>query len=93
MFEQVLKRVREKIRKKQYVMTLHAEEEMTDDRLTIYDVERAIVTGEIAERQKDRMTGEWKYRARGETVEKRKVEIILKLSPTGKVVILTVYTP
>lgn len=44
MFEQVLKRVREKVRIRQYVMTLHAEEEMNDDDLSIFDVEHCILT-------------------------------------------------
>ncbi|MFW6096843.1 MAG: DUF4258 domain-containing protein [Chloroflexota bacterium] len=34
---------------------------MADDELTIFDVERAILTGEIVERQRDRESGEWKY--------------------------------
>jgi hypothetical protein len=93
MFERILKRMREKIRKRQYVMTLHAEEEMNNDDLTIYDVERGILTGEILERQKDRDIAEWKYRSRGKTVEGGEVEIIAKLSPTGKLVIITVYVP
>ena len=79
--------------KRQYVMTLHAEEEMNDDGLTIYDVERGILTGEILERQKDRVTAEWKYRIRGETVDDGEVEVVAKLSPTGKLVIITVYVP
>jgi len=85
--------MRGKVRKRQYVMTLHAEEEMNDDDLTIYDVERGILTGEILERQKDRETAEWKYCIRGETVEGSEVEVIAKLSPTGKLVIITVYIP
>jgi len=93
MFERILKRMRKKIRKRQYVMTLHAEEEMNSDDLTIYDVERGLLTGEILERQKDRDTAEWKYRIRGKTVEGGEVEIIAKLSPTGKLVIITVYVP
>jgi hypothetical protein len=39
MFNRILKEMREKIRHRAYVMTLHAEEEMDDDCLTIYDVE------------------------------------------------------
>jgi hypothetical protein len=74
-------------------MTLHAEEEMNDDNLSVYDVEQAIFTGEIVESQKDDKTGEWKYRIRGRTVSGGKVEVIVKLSPTGKVVIITVYIP
>ena len=45
--------MREWIRQRQYVMTLHADEEINNDGLTIYDVERGILTGEIPERQKD----------------------------------------
>jgi hypothetical protein len=93
MFERILKRMREKIRTRQYVMTLHAEEEMNDDGLSIYDVERGILTGEIMERQKDRVTAEWKYRIRGGTVNGSEVEVVAKLSPTGKLVIITVYIP
>ena len=91
MLERVLKRVREGIRRQQYVMTLHAEEEMNDDNLTIYDVERAILTGKILERQRDRPSGEWKYRLRGRTMEDAAIEVIAKLGPTGKVVLSTVY--
>ncbi len=81
MFDRTLKRMREKVRARQYVMTVHAEEEMEDDKLTIFDVEHGILTGKIVERQKDRDTGEWKYVIHG-----------AKLSPTGKLVILTVYS-
>ena len=41
-------------------MTYHARKEMNDDGLTIYDVERGILTGAIVERQGDRTTGESK---------------------------------
>ena len=50
MFERILKRMRERVRKREYVMTLHAEEEMNNDGLAIYDVERCILTGQILER-------------------------------------------
>ncbi|RPH56843.1 DUF4258 domain-containing protein [bacterium] len=43
-------RMREAIRRRQYVMTTHAEEEMDDDGLTIFDVESVILTGDIIER-------------------------------------------
>jgi hypothetical protein len=93
MFEKILRQMREKITAQEYVMTVHAEEEMSDDDLTIYDIEEGILTGEILERQKDRVTAESKYRIRGTTLEGSEVEIIAKLSPTGKVVIITVYVP
>ena len=49
--------------------------------------------GEILERQKDRVTAESKYRLKGETVGGGEVEVLAKLSPTGKLVIVTVYIP
>lgn len=85
--------MREKIRKKQYIMTLHAEEEMNNDDLTIYDVESGILTGKIVERQRDRETAELKYRIKGQTLSGDKVEVITKVSPTGKLLIITVYVP
>lgn len=53
MYNRTLKRMREKIRTSQYIMTLHAEEEMNDDGLSIFDIENCIFTGEIVARQKD----------------------------------------
>jgi len=91
MYDRILKGMREKIRTRQYVMTLHAEEEMDDDNFSIFDVERGILTGKIIERQKDRITAEWKYLIKGETVAGDPVVVVARLSITGKLVIITVY--
>ncbi|WP_216095029.1 DUF4258 domain-containing protein [Candidatus Marithrix sp. Canyon 246] len=72
-------------------MTLHAEEEMDNDELTIFDVERAILTGEIVERQKEHKIGEWKYLIKGYTLTHNKIIVVSKLSITGKLVIITVF--
>lgn len=90
MLERIMRQVREKIRRRQYVMTLHAEEEMNEDGLTIHDVESAILAGEIRERQRDQVRGEWKYCIRGETQDDKEVEVVTKMGPTGKLVIITV---
>lgn len=91
MYERVLKQIREKIRTRQYVMTLHAEEEMDEDGLTIFDVERGLLTGEIIEQQKDRDTEEWKYLVQGQTIAGKPVTVVAKLTLTEKLVIITVY--
>jgi len=39
------------------------------------------------------VTAEWKYRIKGQVIAGGKVEIITKLSPTGKLIIITVYVP
>ena len=93
MFRRILQRMRNNIRRRQYIVTYHARKEMNEDGFTIYDVEHGILTGEILERQRDRMTGEAKYRMRGESIAGFEVESLTKLSPTGKLVILTVYRP
>lgn len=72
-------------------MTLHAEEEMADDGLTIFDVERAILTGGIVERQEDHQSGEWKYLITGQTVDNQVLTVVARLSAVKKLVIITVY--
>lgn len=91
MFDRILKKMQEKVRTREYVMTLHAEEEMDEDKLTIFDVERGILIGEIVERQKDHDTGEWKYLVKGETLAGSELAVMNKLSIIGKLVIITVY--
>ena len=54
-------------------------------------VERGILTGAVLEKQKDKATGEWKYRVKGESLSGEKIEVIAKISPTGKLVVITVY--
>jgi hypothetical protein len=93
MFERILKEMQDKIRRREYIMSIHAEEEMNDDDLSIFDVERCVLTGRILERQKDRDTAEWKYRINGKSISNDEVEAIAKFGPTGKLVIITVYVP
>jgi hypothetical protein len=91
-FERVLQRMRTNVRNHQYVMTVHAWEEMESDGLSIFDVESAILSGKITERQMDRPWGERKYVVRGRPLEGDGVVfVVAKLGPTGQAVILTVY--
>lgn len=91
MFEQILQRIQTKVRLLAYVMTVHADEEMDDDGLSILDVEHVILSGDIVERQRDRHTNEWKYLIQGLTDDGLTVVVVTKLSPTNMVVIITVY--
>lgn len=91
MFEEIRNKMREKVRNLEYVMTIHAEEEMENDVLSIFDVENAILTGEILERQKDAITNEWKYLIGGKTLDDDDIIVVAKISLTDKLVIITVY--
>ena len=84
--------MRDKIQRRQYVVTVHADEEMDEDDLSIFDVENAILTGEIIERQRDRKTKEVKYLVRGQTADARQLLVaVTKFGRSGTLVILTVY--
>ena len=90
-FERIVKLMRDKVRDNQYIVSFHARKEMIEDDLGIDDVETVILTGAILERQHDRVTAEWKYRLHGEATDGRLVEVVAKFSPTGKLVVITVY--
>ena len=91
MYERILNQLREKIRTRQYVMTIHADEEMDEDELSIFDVESVILSGKIIERQKDQGTGEWKYLVKGESLAGKSVVTVTKIGPTGKLIFITTY--
>lgn len=74
MFEKVRDKLRELIRTLDYVMTIHGEEEMENDGLSIFDIENAVLTGEIIERQQDSETAEPKYLVAGKTLDERSID-------------------
>ncbi len=91
MFETTLRQIQASVRAGRYIMTVHAEEEMNDDGLSIFDVEAVILGGAITERQRDHRTGEWKYLICRTSTTQVVVEVATKLRPNHLVVILTVY--
>ena len=91
MYDRLLKQMRELVRTRRYIMPLHAEDEMEADGLTIYDVESTILTGQITERQKDRRSKEWKYLVSGQSLASEAVTVAVKFSPTGKLVLITIF--
>jgi hypothetical protein len=86
-----ISRIRDCIRSLNYVVSLHAAEELDDDDLTILDLETIILTGKITERQRDRKTRAVKLVVRGHTIEGRAAETIVKLNQIGTLFVITVY--
>ena len=73
-------------------MTTHADEEADADDFSLFDVESAIFSGDIVERQKEAETREWKYVISGQTTDDRKMSVVAKFGASTKIVyILTVY--
>ena len=84
-------RIRDLERSLNYVVSIHAAEELEDDNLTILDLENIILTGRIVERQKDRETRETKIVIRGRTLGRREAEAIVKVGLTGILYFITAY--
>ena len=91
MYPRIVKQMKEAVRHRQYIVTLHAVDEMDDDDFSIFDVEHCILHGVIVERQKDHKSSEWKYLVRGVTFNGRGICVVAKIGTTGKLVIITVY--
>ncbi len=91
MFDRIYRQTCEYIKHGNYVVTLHAEEEMAADNLTILDVEEAILTGQIIERQRDAATDEYKYLIKGKSLLGSAVTVAVKLSVTRKLIMITVF--
>lgn len=92
MFARTVKQLRELVRRGCYVMTTHADEEADADELSVFDVESAILTGDIVERQKDTRSREWKYVISGRAIDGRRIGVVAKIGSSGRVLyIITVY--
>ncbi|MBI1930794.1 DUF4258 domain-containing protein [Candidatus Poribacteria bacterium] len=91
MLARILNKIREKIRNEEYVLTVHAEEEMADDDFIEVDIETAIWNGRIIGRQRDSL-GRAKYIIQGVATDDRKIQIVCRFSDSGNyIVIITVY--
>ena len=73
------------------IASTRAADELEDDNLTILDLENIILTGQIAERQRDRATRETKYVIQGSTLEGSVGKVVAKVGLSGKLIIITVY--
>ena len=81
----------EAVRRGDMVLTLHAEEELEADRLGVLDLECAVLSGRIVERQRDTLLGHWKYLVHGENTVGSGLGLVARLSRTRKTLIITVF--
>jgi hypothetical protein len=87
----VVDRLRAKIRDGLLLITFHAANELDDDEISILDVEEIILTGDIIQRQRDPQTRERKYVIRGGTLAGEAACCVVKIGPTGQVVLVTAW--
>ena len=91
MLQQVIQRIREKIRHNHYDITIHAMEEMAEDSLDIFDVEQVILGGKIIRTEKDDPRGT-RYVILGTAVNRQiQVEVVGRFTSIERYLIVTVY--
>ena len=91
MARRAIDRRRAKVRAGQYLVPFHAANELDDDEITILDVENIILTGDIIETQRDAETRERKYIVQGQTLGGEAACCVVKIGPTGQVVLITAW--
>ena len=83
--------LRQLIRSLSYVVSTHAADELEDDNLSILDLENVVLTGQVTDRQRDRVTRETKYVIHGSTLDGHAAEVIAKVGLTGRLFVITIY--
>jgi hypothetical protein len=86
-----ISRLRHLIRARNYVVSIHAADELEDDGLSVLDLESIILTGGIVGRQRDSSTRELKVVIRGQALTGQSCCAVAKVGPTGRAIIITVY--
>ena len=84
-------RLRELVRTLAYSISLHADDELDEDDLTVFDLETILLSGTIVERQIDRDSRETKYIVRGNTLAGQQAECVVKIDQSGRLLVITVY--
>lgn len=75
----------------EYDLAAHALDEMAEDDLEVWDLETAILTGEVHERQRDDPRGA-RYVVHGWAADQvSRVAVVSRFTETGRLLIITVY--
>lgn len=91
MSRRVIDKIRNAIRSGNYDLTYHAVEEMAGDKLVIYDVESAILSGKVIKKEKDDPRG-IKFIINGVgTDQSTPIEVVGRFKETGTFLIISVY--
>lgn len=85
------KEIKEHIKRKDYLFSEHADEERTKDKLSVEEIEQAVLTGKVIEERLDDPRGESRLVA-GKNNDGKITHVAIGLR-FGKPVIVTVYLP
>ena len=91
MYPRVLDIIRVLVKQGDYILSIHAENGLADDRFTEEDLEAAILNGRIVRRERDRI-GRAKYVIEGTALDGRGMTAVAQYFQTRHlVVIITAY--
>ncbi len=91
MYPRILARIRALVKQGDYVLSIHAENELANDDLDERDLEAAILNGAIVRRERDPI-GRPKYVIAGPTLGRRELTAVVQLFQSRRlVVIITAY--
>ncbi len=86
----VIERIRDKIRERDYYLSLHATEELAEDGFERADMENAILTGFVQKRLTRDARGT-RYRVEGTAKDGRVMHVLCRFQEVGSLVVITVY--
>jgi hypothetical protein len=91
MYPRILAKIRALVKRGDYVLSVHAENELAYDNLNEQDLEAAILSGTIIHRERDPI-GRPKYVIEGRTLGRKGLTVVVQLFQMRQlVVIITVY--
>lgn len=89
--KRAIERIRDFVRAQKYMISSHANEEMSEDNLESSDVEHAVMTGKIAKKFTRDPRGT-RFEIVGRTVDGRHAVVVCRILPIGWLRIITAYT-
>ncbi len=89
---QIIHRIREAINEQKYRVSLHANEEMSEDDIEKNDIESIVLTGRIARKFTHDPRGT-RYEIIGRTTDGRQGYVICRFLPSTVLLVITAYVP
>jgi hypothetical protein len=86
----LIENIRRKIRDRDYFLSSHAEEEMTEDNFERSDVENAILQGSIEKKLTQDPRGT-RYRIEGPARDGRLLHVVCRFHEAGNLILVTVH--
>lgn len=86
----IIEKIRDKLRRRDYFLSSHSEDEMAEDGFDRADMENAILHG-FVQKKLTRDPRGTRYRVEGPAFDGRNMQILCRFHETGSLIIITVY--